>query len=139
MRYGCVQVEVAADGSTVMKLVVYDEDLTYSDHLGEREMALPGGGFGEDEWGESVSATISLFRRCFVPVFRARFKRAGTSFVHARKLWKGRSIFSRSTENGPAFCECFPYVYKQVHSEVPALFALQSALKSRSVFLKGPL
>ena len=27
--------------------------------------------------------------------------------LYARRLWKGRSIFSRATENGPAFCECF--------------------------------
>ena len=36
-------------------------------------------------------------------------KRAGTSvnrFVH-ETIWKGRSIFSRATKNGPAFCECF--------------------------------
>ena len=31
-------------------------------------------------------------------------KRAGTSAVCVRRLWKGRSIFSRATENGPAFC-----------------------------------
>ena len=30
-------------------------------------------------------------------------KLAGTSPVNARRLWKGRSIFSRATENGPAF------------------------------------
>ena len=33
--------------------------------------------------------------------------RACTSPVNARRLWKGRSIFSRATENGPAFCERF--------------------------------
>ena len=36
-----------------------------------------------------------------------RSKRAGTSPVNARQAWKGRSIFSRATENVPAFCECF--------------------------------
>ena len=30
-------------------------------------------------------------------------------------MWKGRSIFSRATENGPGSCT------HQVHSEVPAL------------------
>ena len=36
-----------------------------------------------------------------------RRKRADTSRLYARRLWKGRSIFSRATENGPAFCGCF--------------------------------
>ena len=36
-----------------------------------------------------------------------RGKRAGTSRLYARRLWKGRSIYSRATEKGPAFCECF--------------------------------
>ena len=34
-------------------------------------------------------------------------KRAGTSPVSARRLWKGSPIFSPATENGPSFCECF--------------------------------
>ena len=34
-----------------------------------------------------------------------RGKRAGTSPVYARRLWIGRPIFSRATENGLAFCE----------------------------------
>ena len=33
---------------------------------------------------------------------------------------KGRSIFSRATENGPAYCECFG-AQTSAHSEVPAL------------------
>ena len=33
-------------------------------------------------------------------------KRAGTSPLYARRLWKDRSIVSRATENGPAFREC---------------------------------
>ena len=37
--------------------------------------------------------------------------------LSARRLWKGRSNFSRTIKNGPAFC-----VYKQLHTEVPALF-----------------
>ena len=32
-------------------------------------------------------------------------RRAGTSPVCARRFWKGRSIFSRATESGPAVCE----------------------------------
>ena len=35
--------------------------------------------------------------------FDDRSKRAGTSPVSTRRLWKGRPIFSRATENGPAF------------------------------------
>ena len=31
-------------------------------------------------------------------------KRAGHVSLSARRLWKGRSIFSRATENGPASC-----------------------------------
>ena len=34
-------------------------------------------------------------------------KRAGTSPVNARRFWKGRPIFSRATENGPAFRAMF--------------------------------
>ena len=34
-------------------------------------------------------------------------KRAGTSPAYASRLWKGRSVSSRATGNGPAFCECF--------------------------------
>ena len=41
------------------------------------------------------------------PIEPGRSKRAGTSPVNARRLWKGRSIFSRATENGPAFSVCF--------------------------------
>ena len=40
-----------------------------------------------------------------------RTKRAGTSSLwtrlYARRLWRGRSIFSRATENGPAFFGMF--------------------------------
>ena len=42
-----------------------------------------------------------------LPLIHCPDKRAGTSPVNARRLWKGRSIFSRATENGPAFCGCF--------------------------------
>ena len=34
-------------------------------------------------------------------------KRAGTFSLSSRRVWKGRSVFSRATENGPAFCEYF--------------------------------
>ena len=51
-----------------------------------------------------------------------RRKRAGSSPVNARRLWKGGSIFSRATENGPAFCAMFC-----VHTaNVPALLAKRS-------------
>ena len=30
----------------------------------------------------------------------------------ARRLWRGRSVFSRATENGPAFRECFVCTHK---------------------------
>ena len=50
-----------------------------------------------------------------------RQRKEGWHFsLSARRLWKGRSIFSRATENGPAVCAMF-CVCNQVHSEVPAL------------------
>ena len=42
---------------------------------------------------------------------------------YARRVWKGRSIFGRATENGPAFCECFVCTNKYTAVQVPALLS----------------
>ena len=56
-----------------------------------------------ESWRFRGRAVLSV---CFAPAVR------GLAFLlrtrlHARRFWKGRSIFSRATENGPAFRECF--------------------------------
>ena len=75
--------------------------------------------------GAAATRSTSALRRpaasCGASLSAAgAYKRAGTSPVHARRFWKGRSVFSRATENGPAFLWMF-CVCKQAHSEVPAL------------------
>ena len=44
------------------------------------------------------SSSVGLFLRGLALLLRARF--------YVGRLWKGKSIFSLTTENGPAFCEC---------------------------------
>ena len=59
-------------------------------------------------------------------------QRAGTPPVNARRLWKGRSIFSRATENGPDFCECFVCAQRSAgnHMGVPHLRTWSAAALS---------
>ena len=57
-------------------------------------------------------------------------QRAGTSLVNMRRSWKGRSIFSRATEDGPAFCECCVCTDKYT---VPALLVCATCTCSTAV------
>ena len=53
------------------------------------------------------AATVQFGTASSERIVRSCDKRAGTSPAYASRLWKGRSVSSRATGNGPAFCECF--------------------------------
>ena len=81
-----------------------------------RRHGEPGDGSISSEWSLGVGCLQTRQPQNTCPPSRLgstslikarRGKRAGTSRLYARRLWKGRSIYSRATEKGPAFCECF--------------------------------
>ena len=74
------------------------------------------------ELGKSMCSKFGLSSNAMVPITSELLRAPPAKRLYARRLWKGRSIFSRATENGPAFCAIFR-VRKQVHSEIPALLA----------------
>ena len=108
-----IKVEGVQQIGWLVAICQHDGPLQLLQHRKQRHQSLA-------EWQRKHKERQRCCSCCRATSLCSCCKRVGTSPVDARRSWKGRSIFSRATENRPAFCAIF-CVYKQAHSRMPAL------------------